>query len=274
MRGSGPGTGRSQSFNEQSLRHRELINRPLPSLPIEKEIETLDHKIEKLSRKDEEVARALEEKQKIIADIFNIPPEDYETITDLVVGGDNSKDAKDVLLAVMAQADCLARCVNECLKVSDESEAGPEASAASAVDRGVRLATPPSDKHVTITTNMHTSLTALLSILQDQEEEKQRWRRELAQSQEQVRAIATSGSDSHSFRSRPDSFISMESDVASEQDRSEHIEIVEDGPSSSTPMKDSTPTNDVCDNIDEEEEEEEVMGPEMVVQIGEIVDEK
>ena len=75
------------------------------------EIETLDHKIEKLSRKDEEVARALEEKQKIIADIFNIPPEDYETITDLVVGGDNSKDAKDVLLAVMAQADCLARLV-------------------------------------------------------------------------------------------------------------------------------------------------------------------
>lgn len=50
--------------------------------------------------------------------------------------------------------------------------------------------------------------------------------------------------------------------------------LLQDGPSSSTPMKDSTPTNDVCDNIDEEEEEEEVMGPEMVVQIGEIVDEK
>ena len=46
------------------------------------------------------------------------------------------------------------------------------------------------------------------------------------------------------------------------------------GPSSSTPMKDSTPTNDVCDNIDEEEE---LTGPEScekVVQIGEIVDEK
>ena len=43
------------------------------------------------------------------------------------------------------------------------------------------------------------------------------------------------------------------------------------GPSSSTPMKDSTPTNDVCDNIDEEEE---ATGPEKVVQIGEIVDEK
>ena len=50
--------------------------------------------------------------------------------------------------------------------MSDESEAGPEASGASAVDRGVRLATPPSDKLVTITTNMNTNLTALLSILQ------------------------------------------------------------------------------------------------------------
>ena len=27
------------------------------------------------------------------------------------------KDAKDVLLAVMSQADTLARCVNDCLKV-------------------------------------------------------------------------------------------------------------------------------------------------------------
>ena len=74
----------------------------------------MERKIEKLSKKDEEVARALEEKQKIIADIFEIPPEEYETITDLVVGADeNTKDAKDVLLAVMAQADCLARSFNK-----------------------------------------------------------------------------------------------------------------------------------------------------------------
>lgn len=51
----------------------------------------------------------MEEKQKIIADIFNIPPEDYETITDLVMGTEDRKDAKDVLLAVMAQADSLAK---------------------------------------------------------------------------------------------------------------------------------------------------------------------
>ena len=67
----------------------------------------------------------------------------------------------------------------------------------------MRLATPPSDKLVTITTNMNTNLASLLSILQEQEEEKQRLRRELTASQEQVRAFATRDprdSDSHSFR--------------------------------------------------------------------------
>ena len=96
-------------------------------------------------------------------------------------------------------------------------------------------------------------------------------------------------------RSRPDSFISMESDIASEQDRSENIEVEVSlrevrgwglmyselsqeaaGPSSSTPLKDSTPTNDVCDNINNVDEEENMdhEAGDKVVQIGEIVDEK
>jgi len=244
-------TGRSQSFNEQSLRQREILSRPLPSPPVEREvIETLEKKIEKLTKKDEEVARALEEKQKIIADIFNIPPEDYDAITDLVANTDDRKDAKDVLLAVMSQADNLARCVNDCLKVSGEAEAGRDMF--EAAERGVRLATPPSDKLVTITTNMNTNLTALLVIIQEQEEEKQRWRRELLASQEQVRAFVTGGSDS--FRSRPDSFISLESDpadlISEQEERSEapetgEAEDEEAAPSSSTPLKDATPTNEV-----------------------------
>merc|ERR1719318_1376792 len=249
-RRGGPGTGRSQSFNEQSLRQREILSRPLPSPPVERDtVETLEKKIEKLTKKDEEVARALEEKQKIIADIFNIPPEDYDAITDLVANTDDRKDAKDVLLAVMSQADNLARCVNDCLKVSDEeSESGKDLAAAG--DRGIRLATPPSDKLVTITTNMNTNLTALLVIIQEQEEEKQRWRRELLASQEQVRAFVTGGSSEgcHSFRSRPDSFISLESDPAdlpSEQEDKSDLHEEEAVPSSSTPLKEATPTNEV-----------------------------
>ena len=51
--------------------------------------------------------------------------------------------------------------------MSDDQEAAePAAAAALPPDRGVRLATPPSDKLVTITTNMNTNLTALLAILQ------------------------------------------------------------------------------------------------------------
>ena len=85
--------------------------------------------------------------------------------------------------------------------MSDDQEAAePAAAAAPPPDRGVRLATPPSDKLVTITTNMNTNLTALLAILQDQEEEKMKWRRELMATQEQVRAFVTGNSDSHSFR--------------------------------------------------------------------------
>merc|ERR1719376_251841 len=247
-------TGRSQSFNEQSLRQREILSRPLPSPPVERElVETLEKKIEKLTKKDEEVARALEEKQKIIADIFNIPPEDYDAITDLVANTDDRKDAKDVLLAVMSQADNLARCVNECLKVSDgEMEAGKDILETG--DRNVRLATPPSDKLLTITTNMNSNLTALLVIVQEQEEEKQRWRRELLASQEQVRAYVTGSSEGcHSFRSRPDSFISLESDPADlNSEQEDKSDIQDDGacedapvPSSSTPLKDATPTNEV-----------------------------
>ena len=44
----------------------------------------MESKISKLEEKDEEIARALEDKQRIIADIFNIPPEEYDSITDIL----------------------------------------------------------------------------------------------------------------------------------------------------------------------------------------------
>jgi len=149
-----------------------------------------------------------------------------------------------VLLTVISQADTLARCVSDCLKVEHQEVEPVEQEQSSA---HVRLASPPSDKLVTLTTSMNTNLTALLAIIQEQEEEKQRWRRELLQSQEQVRAFVT-GSD-QSFRSRPDSFISLESDgLPSEGEITENTDTKDDesdrAPSSSTPLKDATPTNE------------------------------
>merc|ERR1712013_624954 len=110
-------------------------------------------------------ARALEEKQKILADIFEVPPEDYDSITDLVTTEESRRDAKDVLLAVMGQADTLARCVNDCLRVSEEKEVLSDGAGAGS-SRAVRMATPPSDKLLSLTSGINSNLTALLSLLQ------------------------------------------------------------------------------------------------------------
>lgn len=96
-------------------------------------------------------------------------------------------------------------------------------------------------------------------------------------SQEHVRALMTGASDSHSFRSRPDSFISYGSDIASEQDKSDNIDPEEGGPSSSTPMKDSTPTNQVSDHLEQFNDTEEAQAENsesQVIQIGEILEDK
>jgi len=263
------GAGRSQSFNEQSLRQKEsILNRPLPSPPPSSQ-ETLERKMERLARKDEEVARALEEKQKILADIFEVPPEDYDSITDLVTTEEARRDAKDVLLAVMGQADTLARCVNDCLRVSEEKEVVSD-GAAGGSSRTVRLATPPSDKLLSLTSGINSNLTALLSLLQEQEDERQGMRRDLQSSQERIREMVTQGAE-QSFSSRPVSFVSLESEECSTPGEDPHSSPSA-APSSSTPVRDATPTNHVLEVegeklegvrlegqlVEEEEEDEEV----------------
>jgi len=263
--------GRSQSFNEQSLRQKEsILNRPLPSPPPSSQ-ESLERKMERLARKDEEVARALEEKQKILADIFEVPPEDYDSITDLVTTEESRRDAKDVLLAVMGQADTLARCVNDCLRVSEEKEVLSDGAGAGS-SRAVRMATPPSDKLLSLTSGINSNLTALLSLLQEQEDERQGMRRDLQSSQERIREMVTQGAE-QSFSSRPVSFVSLESEECSTPGEDPHSSPSA-APSSSTPVRDATPTNHVLSVESEggervrlegqlvEEEEEEGEGEE------------
>lgn len=270
--------GRSQSFNEaQSVMRREaIINRPLPSPPIERnpqEEESLESKLKRLSQKDEEVARALEEKQKIISDIFKIPPEEYDSIADIATLHQEKKDAEDVVLSIINQVDSLARYANDCLKVSEDEEPP-------------RLLTPSSDKILQITTGLSSSLNKLLNILQ--EEEKVGWRQDLLTSRDEVRTFpsgiggggsgAASSSNPEFPCSRPNSFLSLESsDMGSEDGNrsdllllmggggggsdsfsaNQLLEFAETGggepanfssrgggPQSSTPVKDTTPTNE------------------------------
>lgn len=58
---------------------------------------------EKLRRKDMEVSRALEEKQKLIADILHIPIDEFDNIVDIASQPAPDRDARDVLLAALAQ---------------------------------------------------------------------------------------------------------------------------------------------------------------------------
>ena len=66
--------------------------------------------IEQLRRKDKEVAKALEEKQKLIEEILNIPHEELESLTDpnnrendLGCGQMQSRSAAEILLAALSQ---------------------------------------------------------------------------------------------------------------------------------------------------------------------------
>jgi len=157
--------------------------------------------IERLRRKDKEVARALEEKQKLIEEILNIPHEELESIAENTSSQINSgpKTAAEILLAALNQAKSLTALVNKTLKISEE-----EAVRAMALrKRGDK--TCPMDKSsftseqqrivakgeklIEITSAINKQLTMLLAIIQENEKERESLRRELSRSQDQVRCL-------------------------------------------------------------------------------------
>eukprot|EP00095_Tigriopus_kingsejongensis_P006815 maker-scaffold82_size396747-snap-gene-0.20 protein:Tk06815 transcript:maker-scaffold82_size396747-snap-gene-0.20-mRNA-1 annotation:"hypothetical protein DAPPUDRAFT_305046" len=214
--------------------------------------------IEKLRRKDIEVARALEEKQRLIAEILNVPSEDFDHIADLASQPSSDKGAREVLLAALAQAKSLSDLVNQSLNLSDEDRiaAGSEVSANLSSTRDNTPTSPmatgephlhtssggrdgtagsdsllsqkfhghfpgamskPTEKLVSISVHLNSHLTTLLGIIQERDEERERMKRELQRSQEQVHAylsqstsVRTSSMSALSPGSRPASFISVE----------------------------------------------------------------
>ena len=144
--------------------------------------------IEQLRRKDKEVARALEEKQKLIEEILNIPHEELESITEHNLAGAQPKTAAEILLSALSQAKSLTSLVNRSLKISEEEalevmsgEAGGLAEQQKIVAKGERL--------IEITTTINKQLTMLLAIIQENERERESLRRELSRSQDQVRCL-------------------------------------------------------------------------------------
>ena len=156
--------------------------------------------IERLRRKDKEVARALEEKQRLIEEILNIPHEELESITESAninnnnnnMGQQQPRTAAEILLSALSQAKILTSLVNRTLKLSEE-----EAMAAMAIKtQEEKMATgviseqqrivAKGERLIEITTAINKQLTLLLAIIQDNEREREALKRELSKSQDQV----------------------------------------------------------------------------------------
>ena len=159
--------------------------------------------IERLRRKDKEVARALEEKQRLIEEILNIPHEELESITESAninnnnnnLGQQQPRTAAEILLSALSQAKVLTSLVNRTLKLSEE-----EAMAAMAIKtQEEKMATgviseqqrivAKGERLIEITTAINKQLTLLLAIIQDNEREREALKRELSKSQDQVNTL-------------------------------------------------------------------------------------
>ena len=188
---------------------------------------------EKLRQKDEEVSRILEEKQRIISEILHIPEEDFETIADIASSTAEAREAREILLAALSQAKSLTHFVNSSLRVGEEDLVARGSPAREPSTTSGSLLGPAGDQLIAITASMNQHLTDLLAVMSERDEERELLRRQLAKSQDQIRgffrffknsrsplcnSFSLLRSDSaRSFPSqmsgsRPNSFISLESE--------------------------------------------------------------
>lgn len=157
--------------------------------------------IEQLRRKDKEVARALEEKQKLIEEILNIPHEELESITESSLERSQQqqgqqagqpRSAAEILLSALSQAKSLTALVNKTLKLSEEeamqamSLRSQEDKMSSSMLSEQQRIVAKGERLIEITMAINKQLTMLLTIIQENEKERESLRRELARTQDQV----------------------------------------------------------------------------------------
>ncbi|KAG0716525.1 hypothetical protein GWK47_009478 [Chionoecetes opilio] len=205
--------------------------------------------IELLRRKDLKIRQALEEKQQIIANILNIPYEDFESVVDMAgepaVG---NKEPKELVLAAMFQAKCLQESLNEALNLTEGDIVAARANEAKAASAPLYQA--PMTKLMNISTTLSQQLSSLLNLVSERDDERERMRKELVASRERLhlmhmrqnsassQTVATSTqapstssqpTTSSPFTSRPSSFVSVTSSVADHSDTSLQHDTDEDG---------------------------------------------
>ncbi|XP_032676783.1 uncharacterized protein LOC116846699 isoform X4 [Odontomachus brunneus] len=163
--------------------------------------------IECLRRKDEIIKQALLEKQLLMADILNIPKEDFEHVADIASEPSTvEKEPAELILAAINQTDQLVGMLNSALNVS-ETETIFASRGTSALSSPVCEATgcPSLRSHLHpqqsimgimqpichYLTSQLSQLSQLLEIIKEREEEREKLRKELRRSRERVHALDT-----------------------------------------------------------------------------------
>ncbi|XP_049947782.1 rho guanine nucleotide exchange factor 12 [Schistocerca serialis cubense] len=135
--------------------------------------------IEKLRRKDEEIRLALDEKRHLVADILNIPKEEFDHIAEMAAEPAAHKEGAELALAAIAQVNQLTTALNEALRVTEDE----------VVRRSGRIPTIAAHSVQGPATSLSSLLTQILKLVKEQEEEKERLRRELQRLREQVHVM-------------------------------------------------------------------------------------
>ncbi|XP_063995232.1 rho guanine nucleotide exchange factor 12 isoform X4 [Diachasmimorpha longicaudata] len=162
--------------------------------------------IERLRRKDQVIREALIEKQALVADILNIPKEDFEHVADMADMASEQraleKEPAEVILVAINQANQLISLINMALVVT-ESEAVLAAKGSSGAAGGCGTVGCPVPRNTgdslqpsipvsalqPVCHSLNMQLSQLLEIVKEREGERERLRKELRRSRERLHAF-------------------------------------------------------------------------------------
>ncbi|XP_053972374.1 rho guanine nucleotide exchange factor 12 isoform X5 [Hylaeus volcanicus] len=161
--------------------------------------------IECLRRKDEIIKQALVEKQLLVADILNIPKEDFEHVADMASEPSSiEKEPAELILAAISQANQLVGMLNSALNVSETetvlASRGTSALTTTPSCEATGCPSPrvhpyPQQPMVSVASlqpvchSLTSQLSQLLEIIKEREEERERLRKELRRSRERLHAL-------------------------------------------------------------------------------------
>ncbi|XP_025265216.1 rho guanine nucleotide exchange factor 12 isoform X5 [Camponotus floridanus] len=164
--------------------------------------------IECLRRKDEIIKQALLEKHILMADILNIPKEDFEHVADIASEPSSvEKEPAELILAAISQTDHLVGMLNSALNVSETetifASCGASTLSSPAACEATGCPTLRNHSHPQQSimgmmqpichylTSQLSQLSQLLEIIKEREEEREKLRKELRRSRERIHALDT-----------------------------------------------------------------------------------